>query len=107
MPNIENYTDAQLNALQDAKENAERAMRTLVIDANIALESIVKLPHTNEVGQPVVHGCNKRMSYIATSLLAAAREIGRGVLPPKRYDELQQEFKDTFRIDIERCERVR
>lgn len=107
MPNIENYTDAQLNALKDAWEDAERAIRTLVLDANIALEAIVKLPYINEVGQPVVHGCNKRMAYVATSLLRAARELGQGILPPKRYEELQQEFKDTFCIDIERCERAR
>lgn len=67
MSNIQNrMTDAQLSVLAKASSEVALAKFKEYIDlSREAARAIVQLPHTNERGVSVVHGCNKDMDFIA------------------------------------------
>lgn len=79
-----NYTDAQLLVIEASKDHSSvlaLAAYSLQL-GNTALEALVRLPHTNERGEKVVHGCNNAMRDLAS----ACSENIRGLMNCVPYD---------------------
>lgn len=89
-------TDAQLAVLAKASPEIAMAKFKEYIDlAREAEAAIVRLPHTNERGDSVVHGCNKGMSFIAGRYLLIAEEY-RTLLPTR------DDLAEARRYEIEK-----
>jgi hypothetical protein len=66
-------TRLQENKCQEFKSSLVETVRTFLIRASTCRCAVVKLPHTNEDGQPVVHRDNLEMLEIASRCAHAAQ----------------------------------
>jgi hypothetical protein len=77
--NRKNYTKDQLEILDRHARTRVEVLDDLLREARRTFDTVVPLPFQNELGESVLHGCNKDMLVRANELLEAAQPLWRNI----------------------------